>query len=145
MLGTLEFLESTVQKSSHWLKEACEELHWDEPSDAYHALRAVLHTLRDRLTVDEAADFAAQMPLIIRGMYYEGWDPSRTPVKLRTRQEWINAVEAKFQAVQNVSGLYLTESIFRLLSRRISAGEIKDVRTMLPGDVADLFPGAPPK
>jgi uncharacterized protein (DUF2267 family) len=37
--------------------------------------------LRDRLTVEAAAHFAAQLPDLIRGVFYAGWDPSAVPVK----------------------------------------------------------------
>jgi uncharacterized protein (DUF2267 family) len=53
----------------------------------------VLHALRDRLTVNEAAQFGAQLPMLVRGIYYEGWDPTRLPVKMN-REEFLQRVPA---------------------------------------------------
>ena len=69
-------IEHSVEKTHIWLKEIAEELGDEDRQYAYRALRAVLHTLRDRLTVDVAAKLAAQLPTLIRGVYYEDWDPA---------------------------------------------------------------------
>jgi len=57
---------------------------------AYRALRAVMHAIRDRLTVDETAQLAAQLPELIRGIYYEGWDPSRTPASYHDSKSFLD-------------------------------------------------------
>ena len=74
--------DKTVDKTNHVLKEIEQAYGWpkERRNYSYDALRAVLHALRDRLTVDECADLAARLPLLVRGMYCEGWDPSRVPV-----------------------------------------------------------------
>ncbi len=64
-----ELFSSTLQKTHIWLKDLMEELWWDDQHRAYLALRATLHALRDRLTVDEAVHLGAQLPIIIRGFY----------------------------------------------------------------------------
>jgi uncharacterized protein (DUF2267 family) len=68
--------DKTVHKTNTLLKQIETELGWEnQRSMSYTALRAVLHALRDRLTVQEAADLAAQLPLLVIGIFYEGWDP----------------------------------------------------------------------
>ena len=92
----LEVFDQTLQKTNIWLKEIMEHLGPDRQR-AYHALRAVLHTLRDRLTVEEAAHLSAQLPLLIRGIYFEGWHPAHKPTKERTREEFLEQVEARLR------------------------------------------------
>ena len=77
-------IDATVDRTNRVLKDIEEAYGWpkERRNQSYNALRAVLHTLRDRVTVDESAQFAAQLPTLVRGIYYEGWDPSRVPVKM---------------------------------------------------------------
>ena len=73
--------DATVDKTNQVLKAIEEAYQWpkERRQQSYAALRAVLHALRDRLPVQESADLAAQLPVLIRGIYYEGWDPARVP------------------------------------------------------------------
>src|SRR6185312_14880455 len=89
----VEVFGSTVEKSYSWLHDLMTELGWQDPHRAYRALRAVLHTLRDRLTVDEVAQLGAQLPMLIRGLYYEGWDPSGKPLRERHREQFLAHIE----------------------------------------------------
>jgi uncharacterized protein (DUF2267 family) len=72
----LDIFDSTIQKTNLWLKDMLEELGWEDRHKAYQGLRFPLHALRDCLTVEEAVQLAAQLPLLIRGVYYEGWKPT---------------------------------------------------------------------
>ena len=72
-------LSHAVQLTQQWLKELRDNGDLDDEAAALSALRAVLHQLRDRLTPEEAVDLAAQLPLIVRGIYFEAWRPARTP------------------------------------------------------------------
>lgn len=72
----LEVFDTTLQRTHTWLKDLMLVLGWQDRHKAYRALRATLHALRDRLTVEETAHLGAQLPMLIRGFYYEGWDPS---------------------------------------------------------------------
>lgn len=101
-------LASTVQKTKLWIRDVMLELEWDDAPIAYHGLRAVLHALRDRLTIHEAADFASQLPMLLRGMFYEGWhrrdtrlpnvrEPSCHCQPRECEIEWRANVVAEFQ------------------------------------------------
>lgn len=78
-------ISHAVQQTQEWLKALCEAGGYSGETEALAALRSVLHQLRDRLTPQEAIDLAAQLPIIVRGVYYEGWQPLRTPEKCARR------------------------------------------------------------
>src|SRR5688500_8251034 len=87
----LNVFDKTLQTTNIWLNEIGEETGPDRQR-AFHALRAVLHAVRDRLPVDVSAHLAAQLPLLIRGAYYDGWNPSPSPARNRSRKRFLEQV-----------------------------------------------------
>ena len=106
----------------------------------YRLLRATLHALRDRLPVNEAVHLGAQLPMIIRGFYYEGWQPAHKPVKERRKEEFLGHIEEAFKIDPNEDNEELVRAVFRLLANHVSAGEIDQVRHSLPKDLQTLWP-----
>jgi len=81
--------DSTIQTTNVWLNDLADRLGWQDKQRAYHALTAVLHALRDRLPVDQAVALGAQLPMLVRGFYYEGWHPADKPIKERKKEEFL--------------------------------------------------------
>jgi uncharacterized protein (DUF2267 family) len=125
-------IELAVEKTHIWLKELSHELGDDDRQYAYRALRAVLHALRDRLTVDVAAKLAAQLPTLIRGVYYEDWDPSRTPLPLHDVEEFLDRVAREGHMAGETEASLAVTAVARVLRRHVSAGEIDGVLAVLP-------------
>jgi len=117
-----------------------EELGWEDRERAYHALGAVLHALRDRLTVAEAADLGAQLPLLIRGLYYEGWNPTGKPVKEHRKEDFLAHIAAALRGHPEVFPEGVAWAVFKLLQGHVSAGEIGDVKHILPVQIRALWP-----
>jgi uncharacterized protein (DUF2267 family) len=90
-----------VQQTQEWLRELRDNGDLADENEAYSVLRSVLHQLRDRLTVEEAVDLGAQLPLIVRGIYFEGWEPRHVPEKVRTRQKFLDGVTMKLLPHRN--------------------------------------------
>lgn len=74
-------LDHATQSAHTWVCDVAREFDTEDREFAYRVLRAWLHTLRDRLTVEASAHFAAQLPDLIRGIFYAGWNPSSVPKK----------------------------------------------------------------
>jgi uncharacterized protein (DUF2267 family) len=134
--------ESTYRTTSTWLRELMDELGWADRHRAYVALRVVLHALRDRLTVAEAADLAAQLPMLVRGLYFEGWKPNEAPVKARSREDFLECISAAYRDEPEVNPEAVAWAVFEVLNRHVSAGEVADVRGILPADIRPLWPEA---
>jgi uncharacterized protein (DUF2267 family) len=134
---------TTVDKTNRLLKDIEDAYGWphDLRNQSYDALREVLHALRDRLTVAEAAEFGAQLPMLVRGLYYEGWRPERTPVKM-SREEFLQRIHDRLEFdVDDQGGVEsLVSTVLSALSTFVTPGEWEDVRSHLPKDFADLVP-----
>lgn len=136
-----DVFDRTVQKSNVWLKELGEELHLDDVHDSYLSLRTVLHALRDRLPPEEAAHLASQLPMLLAGVFYEGWSPASTPVKIRDRQEFLDTMrEPLASRMANPDPERITRAVFELLARRVSEGEIEQIVSALPAELRGLWP-----
>lgn len=134
--------DSTLNITHQWLRELTSEAGLHDQSQAYSVLRAVLHALRDRLVIAEAVDLGAQLPMLVRGFYYEGWKPSAVPTKQRTQQAFLEGIAQQLIAIESVDAKQATEAVFRLLDRHISQGEIEDIRNVLPHEIRNLWPDA---
>jgi uncharacterized protein (DUF2267 family) len=128
-----------VQQTQEWLKELRDNGDLADEAEAYSVLRAVLHQLRDRLTPEEAVDLAAQLPLIVRGVYFEGWQPGRTPEKVRTRREFLDGVAAKLRP-HRLDAEQATRDVLALVAHHCDPGEVADVIAQLPGELKELWP-----
>jgi len=132
--------DSTLQTTNIWLNDIRERLGWTEDHHrAYHALRAVLHALRDRLPVDQAAALAAQLPMLVRGFYYEGWHPHGKPVKERHKEDFLAHVAEAFRDDPDVDPERVVRAVFRVLSKHVSGGEIESVIRSLPTEIRSLW------
>lgn len=136
----LEVLEKSLQTTHEWINELAGLLGTPDKRAALRLLRATLHALRDVLSHDEAAHLAAQLPIFIRGLYYEGWRPSATPVANRDRAAFLEAVSRLYDAGPDFPLASDVEQVFRLLNARISAGEIADLRASVQADLRALWP-----
>jgi uncharacterized protein (DUF2267 family) len=141
-LTAVEPIESTVHTTNAWLKELMGELGWQDRHRAFQALRAVLHALRDRLTVEEVADLGAQLPMLVRGLYYEGWVPSGKPLKERKKEEFLAHIAAALRDHPEVFPEGVAWAVFKLLRNHVSAGEIADVTHILPAQIRSLWPAS---
>jgi uncharacterized protein (DUF2267 family) len=135
----LEGLEHSVQLTHIWINDLNDRLAWNDKSRSYRLLKAVFHALRDWLMADESANLAAQLPVLLRGAYYEQWRPAITPVKERSLQRFLEHVEGSFRRDPLVSPRDAVAAVFQLLSSRISPGEIEDVRSALPEEIQKLW------
>ena len=122
-----------------WLKEIAQELSMDRHG-AYRVLRAVLHCLRDRLTINEAADLGDQLPMLIRGIYYEAWHPAGKPDKIRSRHEFLTEITTRVAMKQSIDAENAARAVFRTLENHVSPGEIGDVIHVLPEEIRTLWP-----
>jgi uncharacterized protein (DUF2267 family) len=137
-----EFIDHTVQLTHTWINDLDKRLKWENKHRSYRLLRSVLQAVRDWLPVNEAAGLGAQLPELLRGVYYEDWRPAATPVKQRHKADFVARVDNAFKADPLLSTANEIAAVFALLSEKITAGEIDKVRHALPADLRALWPVA---
>jgi uncharacterized protein (DUF2267 family) len=130
---------STLQTTNVWLSGVMDRLNWQDRQRAYHALGAVLHALRDRLGVDQAAALGAQLPLLVRGLYYEGWHPHGKPLKDRKKEDLLAHVRQAFPGVPLPDLEDVARAVFHVLAQHVTPGAVEHVKNALPADIRALW------
>jgi uncharacterized protein (DUF2267 family) len=128
-------ISRSVQKANAWINDMAGELGTEDEDRAYSVMRAYLHALRDRLSVEVSAHLAAQFPELIRGIYYEGWDPTSTPVKYRKLSEFIDRMADETPLSDAKDAAKSITAAASVLRRHVTDGEIDDIRSTLPKDL----------
>jgi uncharacterized protein (DUF2267 family) len=137
--GQLDVIDRSVEQAHVWVNDVAEGFGTDDRQLAYRILRAFLHAVRDRITVEESAQLAAQLPLLVRGIYYDGWRPAATPQSYHDRETFLRRIadEALLDGLTEAS--YATDAAMAVLRRHISEGEVQDVLAILPAELRDLL------
>jgi uncharacterized protein (DUF2267 family) len=133
--------QSSLEKTNLILKDIEQAYGWpaERRDQSYAALRTVLHLLRDRLPVAEGAQFAAQLPVLVRGIYFEGWNPTDVPIKLN-REDFLYEVRQGFPYDVEGGAESVVRTVLNALRRHISEGEWEDVRASVPRDFSTIVP-----
>jgi uncharacterized protein (DUF2267 family) len=135
----LAVFDTTVQTTNEWLREVMDRLGTGDRHRAYLALRVVLHALRDHLPSQEVIDLGAQLPMLVRGFYYEGWRPRDAANVSRHVDDLFARVDAAFKKDPGLDPEMVVRAVFETLSTRISEGEIEDVVSALPTELKTLW------
>jgi uncharacterized protein (DUF2267 family) len=135
----VDIIDRSVEKAHIWINDVAEELGADDQHRAYRVLRAFLHALRDHLSVDEAAQLAAQLPIFVRGVFYEGWDPSRTPEHARDVDSFLIRIAGEAGLAGETDASFAAVAAGRVLLRHISAGESASILRALPQHLRELL------
>ena len=129
-------LDLSIEKANAWLAGIADELATDDRGLAYRTLRAWLHSLRDRLTVTVAAHFAAQLPELLRGVFYDGWNPSKVPIKYDSA-EYVRRF-AREATIHDTEVARTASLVARVARRHISDGALDEALDTLPADIRQL-------
>jgi uncharacterized protein (DUF2267 family) len=133
----LDVFDKTIQTTNIWLNEIMSEIGPDRRL-AWHVLGAVLHALRDRLQPDVAAHLAAQLPIMVRGAYYDGYKPSDTPDDMRSLDEFLSRVAAELKALRPVDAEDAVRVVCGVIARHVDDGQASKVWKTLPVEIRRL-------
>jgi uncharacterized protein (DUF2267 family) len=78
--------------------------------------------------------------MLVRGFYYEGWDPGHKPLRDRHREQFLARIAHEFSGIDRVDPESFARAVFTMLAMRVSEGEIDDVKHILPTPIRELWP-----
>jgi uncharacterized protein (DUF2267 family) len=133
----VDSLDRSIDTTNQWLADVADCFDTQDRRMAYRVTRSWMHTLRDRLPVPVAAHLAAQLPELLRGVFYEGWNPSKVPVKYG-RDEYL-ARFAKDAQVNTAQAKESGQRVTTALRRHLSPGIVNEAFGVLPADIRDLL------
>lgn len=140
----LQTFDKTIHETNVWLKDMMDELGIEDRHQAYRILKGVLHVVRDRLTVTETQQLAAQLPMLVRGFYYEGWRPSDSPTRPRHKEEFLERVEKELEDLQNRGAQLNIEAVtaagLKVIEKHVTWGEVQHVIQQMPKALKDMWP-----
>lgn len=132
-------IDHAPQDVAEWLNILQHDLAWANRKRTYKLLRETLHAIRDFLTVNEAADLSAQLPLLIRAIFFEGWVPAKAPLTPRSVDDFVERITQAFAQDPLVEPDAAIEAVFSLLRRQISMGEYRQVASVMRKPMRSLW------
>jgi uncharacterized protein (DUF2267 family) len=141
-LTGLDVFDLTIQRTNSWLKDLMQELNWSDRRKTYLAFRCALHALRDHLPMNDALFLGEQLPMLLRGSYFEYWDPADKPEKLNSQADFFSTLSIYLarDGESTSPAEAVMRAVFRFFERKAQEGEIKDIRSVLPPVLEDLWP-----
>lgn len=136
--SAIPVFESTLQTTHIWLNEISEETGFDDQL-SWHVLAAVLRAIRDRVPIELAAHLGSQLPLLVRGTYYDQFRPSEIPKRARSLDEFLEMVDQELKFTRSVNTKDALRTVFHVLSRHLTSGQAAKVRDALPEDVRAMW------
>lgn len=133
----VDSLDRSIERTNQWLGDVASSFETEDRKLAYRVTRSWLHTLRDRLPVTVAAHLAAQLPELLRGVFYEGWNPSKVPTKY-DRDEYI-ARFARNAQIHNTEVQKASQLVTSAMRRHLSDGVVNEAFGVLPADIRELI------
>jgi uncharacterized protein (DUF2267 family) len=128
-LTGVDVFDATIERTTAWLQDVMRELNWTDRRKSFLALRFVLQDLRDHLPLDRAVQFGNQLPMLIRGFYFEDWDITGKPAP------WENS-----KGLLAPDAATVVRAVFRVLERKATDGELENLYPLLPAALRDLWP-----
>jgi uncharacterized protein (DUF2267 family) len=133
----LDVFDKTLQTTNIWLNEICDTLGPDRRV-AWKVLSVVLHKLRDRLPVPLAAHLGAQLPLLVRGVFYDQFQPEKQPLKCDF-DEFVAEVGEWLSDTRPINPQDAITAVFAVLSHHVAPEQIAKVQNALPADLRDFW------
>lgn len=133
-------LDGAAAVAQDWIDDLLRRLQWRDQNKVYAVLFAGLHALRDSLPRDEAVYLGAQLPPLLRGLYYEGWRPSGRPSLVRSRDDFLERIRDGVHHEPGIDAEQAARAVLALLAERLPPAELEDAKAATPKLLRALWP-----
>ncbi len=136
---TLDF-EKYAGKGNEVVRMLAEDLETSREKAA-RILTAVLHSLRRRLSHQESFQLMAQLPMVLKGVYVDGWKYDQPFHRIKKVEEFLDEIRmedgqtAAYDFGNNDEAKNAVSAVFRTLSYYVSEGEMNDIIAVLPEEI----------
>lgn len=138
-MSTIPDLDAAVHDAEDWINDLVQRLGWHDRQRAYLALLAALHALRDALPRDQAIYLGAELPTLLRGLYYEGWHHGQQPIT-GSRGAFLGRLHDGVHRDPAIDPEHLARCFLTLLAARLPAAEVEVAKAATPPDIHNLWP-----
>ncbi|MEI9421145.1 DUF2267 domain-containing protein [Mesorhizobium sp. Cs1299R1N1] len=137
----LDVFDKTLQTTHVWLRELShKDAIGPDKQLAWHALGAVLRAVRDQIPVELAAHLGAELPLLVRGTYYDQFRPEVMPKRERSREVFLRRISDELSMSSPTDVVDATQAVLAVLSHYLNPDQIRKVRDAMPADVRTIWP-----
>ena len=137
----IQALDTAVETTEEWISALMARLGWQDRQKVYLAFLAALHALRDSLPRDEAGYLGVQLPVLLRGLYFEGWHPASNIPRAKTRSAFLERIQEGVHRDPGIDAEQVAHAVFSLLVERLPAGELEDAKAATPQALRMFWPG----
>jgi len=139
-MANIQDLKKAVPDVEVWLADLKRRLQWHDREKVYLALMATLHALRDSLPRDEAVYLGVQLPVLLRGLYYEGWRPSARTTRAKSRSAFVERIQEGVHRDPGIDAEKVADAVFSLIAERLPAAELEDAKAATPKALRMFWP-----
>lgn len=138
MINNVKAVQKTLSQTAEWIKELSEVYDFADENKSFALLRATLKALRDRITMEEALHLGSSLPALLRGYYFEGWDPSNGPKKDKTVAHFLTSVRSHLGGHEDIDLEMAVPEAMKLIFEKIDQGEAEQVKQNLPTEIQEF-------
>lgn len=131
--------DRTLQQTNIWLGEIGNNLEVNRHV-AWHVLCAVLRTLRDRLPLELSVHFSAELPLLVRGAFFDQWRPAVQDLKVRSLTAFLERIDDELYGTMPVDPEDAAVAVFETINAHMDPGQVEKVRHALPAPIREIWP-----
>jgi uncharacterized protein (DUF2267 family) len=137
---TFDILGGACETTISWLEDLREEIGWVSERAAYLVLRSALHAVRDALTVEHSARLAEALPVLVRGVFFEGWNPASVPLRYVDGEAFLTRIRLGCRVEPGPDPDQAATAVFRLLAGHLAADDVEALRAALPPEILQFWP-----